>query len=553
MQHFSIADPLVKFFFVAFLVAGFLFLGVFTFFYAKYGKIVDRRMSGPIFSNAARIYARPQLVTVGEKLDATEVAAELRRAGYAEGGRGDSPIGHYSITQRGIQVVPGPESFHSEEGAVIHFENGKVNAIAETGKDSRALGAYELEPQLVTALFEGQERSKREIIKFDEIPQPLVDAVLAIEDRRFFQHNGVNYFRLMEAAVIDVREGRHGQGGSTLTMQLSRGFFLSPEKTVKRKLVEMLIAIELEHKFSKQRIFEMYANQVYMGQRGSFTINGFAQASHAYFNKDIKNLTLPEAALLAAMIQRPNYLSPYKSPKRALERRNLVLDSMVETGSITREQADRAKASPLKIAAFNVEASDAPYFIDLVKDQLSNQFNEGELNDQAYRVYTTLDPDLQRAAAEAVDAGMKLVDEQVEKRRTHKVKVGTGKDAKTETKVDTGPMPQVALVAIDPHTGEVLALVGGRNYGMSQLDHAIAKRPTGSIFKPFVYAAAINTAVTGQTMAVGAPIPTVTPARAVVTLAFSPRPHWLTIRKSASSMEIRSTSPATITTASTER
>ena len=163
----------------------------------------------------------------------------------------------------------------------------------------------------------------------------LVDAVLAIEDRRFFQHSGVNYFRLMEAAAIDVREGRHGQGGSTLTMQLSRGFFLSPEKTVKRKLVEMLIAVELEHKFSKQRIFEMYANEVYMGQRGSFTINGFAQASHAYFNKDIKNLTLPEAALLAGMIQRPNYLSPYKNPKRALERRNLVLDSMVETGAIT--------------------------------------------------------------------------------------------------------------------------------------------------------------------------------------------------------------------------
>ncbi len=224
------------------------------------------------------------------------------------------------------------------------------------------------------------------------------------------------------------------------------------------------------------------------------------EASHAYFNKDIKNLTLPEAALLAGMIQRPNYLSPYRNPKRALERRNLVLDSMVETGAITREQADRAKAAPLKVAPPNVEASDAPYFVDLVKDQLSNQFSESELNDHAYRVYTTLDPDLQRAAAEAVDTGMKLVDEQVEKRRTHKIKVGSGKEAKTEIKVESGPMPQVALVAIDPHTGEVLALVGGRNYGMSQLDHAIAKRPTGSIFKPFVYAAAINTAVTGQTL-----------------------------------------------------
>ncbi|HEY5175739.1 MAG TPA: PBP1A family penicillin-binding protein [Terriglobales bacterium] len=500
-QHFSIADPLVKLFVSGFLIAGFLFMAMFAYFYVKYGNIVDRRMAGPIFSNAAKIYARPQTVAVGEKLDAVEVAAELRRAGYAgERGNSDSPIGHYAFTPDGIQVIPGPESFHAEEGAVIRFQNGRVTAIDETGRNSRNLEAYELEPQLVTALFEGQERSKREIVKFEEIPQALVDAVLAIEDRRFFQHNGVNYFRLMEAAAIDVREGRHGQGGSTLTMQLSRGFFLSPEKTVKRKLVEMLIAIELEHKFSKQRIFEMYANEVYMGQRGSFTINGFAQASRAYFNKDIKNLTLPEAALLAGMIQRPNYLSPYKNPKRALERRNLVLDSMVETGAIAREQADRAKAAPLKIAAFNVEASDAPYFVDLVKDQLSNQFSELELNDHAYRVYTTLDPDLQRAAAEAVDTGMKLVDEQVEKRRTHKIKVGSGKDAKKQTKVESGPMPQVALVAIDPHTGEVLALVGGRNYGMSQLDHAIAKRPTGSIFKPFVYAAAINTAVTGQTM-----------------------------------------------------
>src|SRR5271167_1447747 len=265
-------------------------------------------------------------------------------------------------------------------------------------------------------------------------------------------------------------------------------------------MVEMLIALELEHKFTKQRIFEMYANQVYMGQRGSFTIAGFAEASHAYFNKDIKNLTLPEAALLAGIIQRPNYLSPYRNPKRALERRNLVLDSMVETGAITREQAEHAKATPLKLATPNVEASDAPYFVDLVKDQLSNQYNEAELNDHAFRIYTTLDFDLQRAAAEAVEEGMKLVDEQVTKRRTHKAKVGTGKDAKIETKVDSGPMPQVALVAIDPHTGEVLALVGGRNYGMSQLDHAIAKRPTGSIFKPFVYAAAINTAVTGATL-----------------------------------------------------
>jgi penicillin-binding protein 1B len=492
---------MVKLFIAGFLVIGLFFMAVFTYFYVTYERLVERRMAGGFFSNAAKIYARPLTVSLGEKLDAAEVAADLRRAGYSEGGHGgESPIGHFSLTRDGLQVFPGPQSFHGSGAAVIRFQGGKVSSITESGDNSGDLEAYELEPQLVTALFEGQDRSKRELIKFQDIPPVLVNAVLAIEDRRFFQHSGVNYFRLMEAAAIDLREGRHGQGGSTLTMQLSRGFFLTPAKTLKRKLTEIMIAIELEQKFSKQRIFEMYANEVYLGQRGSFTINGFGEASRAYFNKDVRNLTLPEAALLAGMIQRPNYLSPYKNPKRALERRNLVLDSMVETGAITRDQADRAKASPLKLTAPNVEASDAPYFVDLVKDQLSTQFNEGELNDHALRIYTTLDPDLQRAAAEAVDVGMKIVDEQVEKRRTHKTKVGTGKDAKTEVKVDTGPMPQVALVAIDPHTGEVLALVGGRNYGMSQLDHAIAKRPTGSIFKPFVYAAAVNTAVTGQTL-----------------------------------------------------
>jgi len=171
-----------------------------------------------------------------------------------------------------------------------------------------------------------------------------------------------------------------------------------------------------------------------------------------------------------------------------------VLDSMVETHAITREQADKAKATPLKLAPPNVEASDAPYFVDLVRDAVISRLNERELNEQSYRIYTTLDPDLQRAAAQAVDVGMKLVDEQVTKRRTKKIKIGKNK---FETTVAPGPQAQVALIALNPHTGEVLALVGGRNYGFSQLDHAVARRPTGSIFKPFVYAAAINTAVDG--------------------------------------------------------
>src|SRR5260221_5467134 len=278
-------------------------------------------------------------------------------------------------------------------------------------------------------------------------------------------------------------------------MQLSRAFFLSPEKTFKRKLIEMLIAVELEQKFSKQQIFEFYANRVDLGQRGSFTISGLAEGSRSYFNKDLKDVTLPEAALLAGLIQAPSYLSPYRHPERALERRNTVIESMVETHAITREQADKAKATPLKLAPPNVEASDAPYFVDLVRDAVTSKIPETEMNEQAYRIYTTLDPALQRAAAQAVDAGIKLVDDQVTKRRTKRVKVGKGK---YETTVQPGPQAQVALVALDSHTGEVVALVGWRNYAFSQFNHAVARRPTGSIFKPFVYATAMNTALDGS-------------------------------------------------------
>ncbi len=391
-----------------------------------------------------------------------------------------------------IDVLPGPESYHSPEAATITVTDGAVSAI--TSHSAGELAAYELEPQMLTSLFDAGQRSKRQLVKYDDIPKVVVDAVTAIEDRRFFQHGGVNFIRLVEAAWIDFTHQRHQQGGSTITMQLSRAFFLSPEKTFKRKLIEMLIAVELEQKFSKQQIFEFYANRVDLGQRGSFAISGLAEGSRSYFNKELKDITLPEAALLAGLIQAPSYLSPYRHPERALERRNTVIEAMVDTGAITRAQAEKAKATPLQLAPPNVEASDAPYFVDMVRDTVVGKLNEREINDQQYRIYTTLDPDLQRAAAQAVETGIKLVDDQVAKMRTRRTKVGN----KFETTVAPGPQAQVALVAMDPHTGEIKALVGGRNYGTSQLNHALAKRPTGSIFKPFVYAAAMNTAIDGS-------------------------------------------------------
>ncbi len=485
------SDPLLRAALLAFLILAVSFTAFFSYFYIKYDRIIEKRFRSPVFANSAKIFALPKTVRDGEKIETREIVTELRRAGYTDEKEGQTSLGTYSLLKDGIEITPGAESYHSPEPARISIHDGQVDQITSNGSD---LSAYELEPQLVTALFDAGQRSKRQLVKYNDIPPMMVQAVLAIEDRRFFEHSGVNFLRMGEAAWIDVVRGRHEQGGSTLTMQLSRGFFLTPEKTIRRKLTEMLIAEELEQKFSKKQIFEFYANWVDLGQRGSFSISGFAEASKAYFNKDLKDITLPEAALLAGLIQRPSYLSPYRHPERAMERRNLVLESMVETHAITREQADKAKAAPLKLAPPNVEASDAPYYVDMLRDTLISKFNENELNDQSYRIYTTLDPDLQKAAAQAVESGIKLVDEQVKKLRTKKVKVGK----KFETKVLPGPQAQVAMVVLDPHTGAVLALVGGRDYGLSQLNHANAKRPTGSIFKPFVYAAAVNSALDGS-------------------------------------------------------
>jgi len=472
------------------LVVMLVVLGIAGFYYHRYEQIVDKRLTQPLFASTAKIYAAPREVRPGQKLTVDALGQELRQAGYSgTGNASTSQMGTYEERTNSIYIHPGPQSYHSQDGATINVANGVVTQIS--GDQGQALAAYELEPLLITGLSEDESRTKRRVITYDEIPKNLVQAVLAIEDRRFFEHGGVNYYRLMMAMFKDVRSGQKAQGGSTLTMQLARGFFLTPEKRLKRKIIEIAITFQLEHRFNKQQIFAMYANQINLGQRGSFAINGFGEAAKAYFDKDVGQLNLPESALMAGIIQSPSRLNPYRHPERALERRNLVLDSMVETGAISRQQADVAKATPLKLAPMSVDASEAPYFVDLVRDQLNQKIGERDFNREGLRIYTSLDPDLQRAASEAVDAGMKIVDEQVLKLHTKKAKDGTVSTTGTIT------YPQVAVIALNPHTGQVLALVGGRNYGVSQLNHAVSKRPTGSIFKPFVYAAAFNSSLSG--------------------------------------------------------
>ena len=460
---------------------------VFGYIYLKYQKIVDDRLaSGPIFANVQQVYAAPREVRVGQHLSVATIAQELRSAGYNV----NSKLGTFSINGNSINIKPGPESYHSTDGATITSapsddsgtgQGSSVTAI--TADNGAALAAYELEPQLITALSEDKNRTKRRLVSYNEIPHQLVQSVTSIEDRRFFEHHGVNYVRTFECAVQDVLSHRMSCGGSTITQQLARSFFLTPDKKLSRKVAELMITFQLESRFTKKQIFEMYANQVPLGQRGSYAINGFGEAAQAFFDKDLHQLDVAECALLAGLIQSPSWRNPFMHKERAISRRNVVLDAMADTGALTQAQADRAKAEPLKLAAPNMDASEAPYFVDLVHEQLEKRISDQEVSRGNLRIYTSLDPELQRAAAEAVRVGIQNVDELVRKR--HK---------KGDTNIT---YPQVALVALNPHTGQILALIGGRNYGVSQLNHAVAERPTGSIFKPFVYATAFNSSLNG--------------------------------------------------------
>jgi penicillin-binding protein 1B len=458
---------------------------VFGYFYHHYQRVVDDRFAnGDTFASVSQIYAAPREVRDGQKLSASAIAADLRHAGY----NNNPKLGIFQLNGDNIFIKPGAESYHNTDGATINTSDGVVQSI--TAENGVSLSAYELEPQLITALSEDKNRTKRRLVTYNEIPTHLVQAVIAIEDRSFFEHGGINYLRTAKCAFVDIVARRMSCGGSTLTQQLARGFFLSPEKRFTRKFREIFITFQLEARFNKKQIFEMYANEINLGQRGSYAINGFGEAAQTFFGKNLGQLDIAECALLAGTIQSPTRLNPYRHPERAMERRNLVLDSMVETGALTASEASRAKAEPLRLAPPNIDASEAPYFVDLVHDQLVQRIGDQDLSHQSLRIYTSLDPDLERAASEAVEIGMRNVDEIV--RKQHKTPKGE----------KPGPItyPQVSLIAINPHTGQVLALVGGRNYGVSQLNHAVAKRPTGSIFKPFVYAAAYNSSLNGMSL-----------------------------------------------------
>ena len=409
--------------------------GVFIHFYLQFARIIDARLDGNVFGNPAVILAAPSELQVGQAFD-------CRR------GHGSPPEGRLHRGPGGPRCrelyrdgqwagnPPGPESFFRngqmfEGPARLEFKSDRLVSI--TALDNMtALKTYWLEPEPITTLF-GASRAKRRLVRYQDLPKALVDAILATEDHRFYSHHGVDSLRMVAAAIADLRSDKRLQGGSTLTMQLARNLFLTPRRTIRRKMAEVFFAMILEHRLTKEQILVLYANQVYLGQHDSFSIYGFGEAASVYFNKDLSTLTLPEAAFLTGLIRGPNLYLPYEHPQRAAERRNFVLGRMQEAGFISAGQAAQASVAPLRLTEQPTEARQQAYFVDMVKAQLLAQFSETDLLSKGYRVYTTLDLDLQQAASEGARAGLIELDRQVKRQR----------DRQKKSPPDSG-LPQVA-------------------------------------------------------------------------------------------------------------
>ena len=472
-------SPYFKVIVVLVIIAGIAGGSVVMHYYNQYATIIDRRLAGEVFKRTAKIYATPYTLYPEQEIELDGVLLRLRRAGFIETESTPFEDAVYQVIadedgRRAIIVSPEDTPDYR-----VEFSDTTVDRIVEilTGFEMKQL---ELPPELVTNLFDDT-RTKRRLIEWEQLPPHLTDAIIASEDQRFYRHFGIDLIRAAGAAVANFR-GLQMQGASTLTMQVAGSFFLNRrERTWNRKLPEIFMALLLETRLTKQQVMTLYVNEMYLGNRGSFAIHGFGEGAASYFGKEVSDLTLAEAATLVAILPAPSAYSPRRNLERATERRDLVLNSMYELDMINMTQFADAQASEIQLAEMTIDASEAPYMVDYIREELLADFSEEELINGNFSVYTTLDPDLQSAAVDAVAAGIAYVDEQLEVQ-------GRG--------VSTGRPPvQASLIVIDPHSGEIKAMVGGRDYSASQYNRITeAFRQPGSIFKPIVYATAFETA-----------------------------------------------------------
>jgi penicillin-binding protein 1B len=453
--------------------------------YINYSKLVDERLANGYLTSRAGIYAAPRHLRAGQTMTRERLVALLRRAGYIEKSASDVWSGSFTAQADTVEIRPRRASGYSGP-SIVNVSFDKSNRIAQLTGDALTLDSYQLEPELLTA-DASMKAGQRAALSYQDIPPVLAHAILSIEDHRFFDHRGVDLLGIARAFLRNAGDNEAGQGGSTITQQLVKNTYLSPERTLARKYAEAMISLSLERRLSKEDIFALYCNEVYLGQRGSVGVRGVEQAARVFFGKDLKDLSLAEAATIAGMIQSPSRYAPDRHTEAATARRKMVLEAMLRDGAVTSEEAAAAGQEPLQVApAPEHNESLAPYFIDYVNRMSDAQLERSGHKDErgGLRVYTTIDLDLQQLAEEAVGRQLERLD-----------KVYAGKAT-----------PQVALVALDPKTGDVLAMVGGRSYAESQLNRATdSLRQPGSVFKPIVYASALESGLSPVSMYEDAP------------------------------------------------
>jgi len=448
--------------------------------YSAYAQSIDQQIAGGYLRGHAGLYAAPRVIERGARLSKEQLVISLQRAGYGPNTASNIWSGSFEVKGDQIRIAPRQGTTTYEWIDVAFSDRGTVASLSTDETDN--LASYSLEPELLTtdaSLKTGQQQ----MLTYPAIPPVMVQAILAIEDRRFFQHSGIDVRGISRAFLNWASSGsiKFQQGGSTITQQLVKNTYLTPEKTLRRKFNEAMLALALERRLSKQDIFALYCNEVYLGQRNGVGVRGVAQAARVFFGKDLKDLSLAEAATIAGMIQSPARYAPDRHPEAARSRRDQVIAAMTRDGSLNPETVQSELASPLSVATFESSANEfAPYYVDSVNRAIENApVNSNADADQGVRVQTTIDPDLQAAAENALRHQLELL--------------GKSRSGKTP--------PQGALVAIDVHNGKVLAMVGGRNYAESQLNRATdARRQPGSVFKPFVYAAAFESGISPLTL-----------------------------------------------------
>ncbi|MGH7831344.1 MAG: PBP1A family penicillin-binding protein [Candidatus Binatia bacterium] len=441
--------------------------------------IVTAKFEGRKWKFPSKIYSDTYLLYPGMTVRWDDLREKLRRLGYREAQAPRSKGEYRFFKNEGVLEV----YLHDFVYPVGPFKGfpvrialqGNTVAKMENRQDREEIFSLEFEPELVTGLYD-RIWEERKLVSLPEVPPLLVRAVLSIEDERFYRHRGIDPVGILRAFLVNLRSVGIVQGGSTLTQQLMKNFFLDDARTLRRKLKEALMALIAERKYSKEEILENYLNEIYLGQKGAQGIFGVWEAAQLYFSKEPSELTVGEMALLTGLIRAPNRYSPYRSIDVATQRRNVVLAKMLEDKLITRGQYQRALREVIQPRELVKVYNDAPFYVDFLRRELAENYSNEVLTEEGLKVFTSLDLQLQRLAERSLAEGL----HQLEEAYPHLRKRGEEDSL------------EGAMVVIRPQTGEVKAMVGGRDYQKSQFNRVFqAKRQPGSIFKPFVYLAAL--------------------------------------------------------------